>query len=78
VLRGSLQSRRGSPFPMLQKSAVSADYAMSGLQISRSADLRMRSDVFDHSVVTLKQIVTAHHGYLEDLRTESRSAMAVR
>lgn len=61
------------PLPMLQKSAVPADYAMSGLQISRSADLRMRSDAFDHSVATLKQIVTAHHGYLEDLRTESRS-----
>ena len=58
--------------PMLQKS-VPVDYAISGLQISRSADLRMRSFAFDHSVATLKQIVTTHHGYLEDLHTESRS-----
>ena len=61
------------PLPMLQKSAVSVDDAISGLQISRSADLRMRSYAFDHSVATLKEIVTIHHGYLDDLRTESRS-----
>jgi len=61
------------PLPMLQKSAFAVDDAMSGSQISRSADLRIRSYAFDHSVATLKQIVTAHHGYFEDLRTESRS-----
>ena len=61
------------PPPMLQKSAMPGNEAVSGLQISRSADLRMRSYAFDNSVATLKQIVTTHHGYLEDLRTESRS-----
>jgi hypothetical protein len=57
--------------PLLQKSAV--DYAVAGSQISRSADLRMRSNTFDQSVKSMKQIVATHHGYLEDLRTESRS-----
>jgi hypothetical protein len=41
--------------------------------IARNADLRTRSSSFDRSVVTLHQIVSAHRGYLEDLRTESRS-----
>jgi len=51
---------------MLQKS-VAAPW------IARSADLRARSSAFDHSIAALRQIVSAHHGYLEDLRTESRS-----
>jgi hypothetical protein len=41
--------------------------------IARNADLRTRCSSFDHSVVALHEIVSAHHGYLEDLRTESRS-----
>jgi Domain of unknown function (DUF4349) len=41
--------------------------------IVRSADLRTRSSSFERSVASLHQIVSAHHGYLEDLRTESRS-----
>lgn len=41
--------------------------------IARSADLRARSSSFDHSVAALHQVVSTHHGYLEDLRTESRS-----
>jgi hypothetical protein len=41
--------------------------------IARNADLRMRCPSFEHSVAALHQIVSAHHGYLEDLRTESRS-----
>jgi hypothetical protein len=41
--------------------------------IARSADLCARSSAFDHSIAALHQIVSRHHGYLEDLRTESRS-----
>jgi hypothetical protein len=41
--------------------------------IARTADLRARSAAFDHSVLALHQLVSTHHGYLEDLRTESRS-----
>jgi hypothetical protein len=41
--------------------------------IARSADLRARSSAFDRSLVALHQIVSIHRGYLEDLRTESRS-----
>src|SRR6267143_463723 len=41
--------------------------------IARSAGLRARSSAFDRSLVTLHQVVSTHHGYLEDLRTESRS-----
>jgi hypothetical protein len=41
--------------------------------IARSADLRARSSAFDHSLASLHQIVSTHHGYLDDLRTESRS-----
>jgi Domain of unknown function (DUF4349) len=52
--------------PMLQKGSA-------GPWISRSADLRARTSAFDHSVAALHQVVSTHHGYLEDLRTESRS-----
>lgn len=41
--------------------------------IARRADLRTRSSSFERSVTSLHQIVSAHHGYFEDLRTESRS-----
>jgi hypothetical protein len=41
--------------------------------IARSAGLRARSSAFDRSLVTLHQVVSTHHGYLEDLRTESCS-----
>ena len=41
--------------------------------IARSADLRARSSAFDRSLASLHEIVSTHHGYLEDLRTESRS-----
>jgi hypothetical protein len=41
--------------------------------IARSADLQARSFDFDHSLASLRQIASTHHGYLEDLRTESRS-----
>jgi hypothetical protein len=51
---------------MLQKS-VAAPW------IARSADLRARSSAFDHSIAALHRVVSTHQGYLEDLRTESRS-----
>jgi len=54
---------------MLQKGVSSEEW------IARSADLRARSSSFEHSVDTLHRIVTAHHGYFEDLRTESRSGL---
>ena len=40
--------------------------------IARSADLRARSSSFDRSLASLHQTVSVHHGYHEDLRTESR------
>jgi Domain of unknown function (DUF4349) len=41
--------------------------------IARTADLRTRTSSFDRSVAALQQIVSVHQGYLEDLRTETRS-----
>jgi len=41
--------------------------------IARSADLKIRSSAFENSLASLHRIVSAHHGYLEDLRTESRT-----
>jgi hypothetical protein len=41
--------------------------------ISRSASLQMHTDSFDRSVEKLHGAVATHRGYLEDLRTESRS-----
>jgi hypothetical protein len=41
--------------------------------IARTADLRTHSYSFDRSVGALQQIVSSHQGYLEDLRTETRS-----
>jgi hypothetical protein len=62
---------------MLQKRGGSFDKSIpmppGGFWITRSADLRTRSSDFDRSVATLHQLVSAHHGYLEDLRTERRS-----
>jgi hypothetical protein len=43
--------------------------------IARAADLRTHSSSFDRSVGALQQIVSSHQGYLEDLRTESRSGL---
>jgi hypothetical protein len=53
--------------PMLQKSAGGEAW------IARSADLQTRSSSFDRSAASLQEIVAAHHGYFEDLRTASRS-----
>lgn len=41
--------------------------------ISRTASLQLHTDSFDQSVERLHGVVATHHGYLEDLRTESRS-----
>jgi len=42
-------------------------------QIFRSAELRTMTSAFDDSVAQMRAFVSAHGGYLEDLRTESRS-----
>jgi hypothetical protein len=55
-------------FPMAYQKSIAVDS-----WIARSADLRARSASFDRSVNSLHRIVSNHHGYLEDLRTESRS-----
>ena len=54
------------------QAGVAVDLARTD-QISRSVDLRALSSSFDHSVAQLHRIVAIHSGYLEDLRTESRS-----
>jgi hypothetical protein len=54
------------------RSGVAVDTAR-GDQISRSADLRALTSSFDRSVAQLHRVVSTHSGYLEDLRTESRS-----
>ena len=41
--------------------------------IARSAEMRIHSASYEHSVSELYGIVAGHHGYLEDLRTESRT-----
>jgi Domain of unknown function (DUF4349) len=41
--------------------------------IARSAELQVHSALFEHSVSALHGIVAGRHGYLEDLRTESRT-----
>jgi hypothetical protein len=41
--------------------------------ISRSAGLQVHTNRFDDSVAALHRIVSARRGYLEDLKTESRS-----
>ena len=41
--------------------------------VSTSASLQLHTDSFDRSVEKLHGVVATHHGYLEDLRTESRS-----
>src|SRR5258708_5218874 len=41
--------------------------------IARSAEMRVHSASFEHSVSELHAVVAGHHGYLEDLRMESRT-----
>jgi Domain of unknown function (DUF4349) len=60
--------------PFSADKAVPSDLQSWGSDwISRSAALEMRTEAFDASVQSLNRIVTAHHGYLEDLRTQSLS-----
>jgi hypothetical protein len=61
--------------PMLQKGIASNFLTLPSGEswIARSAELRTRTSNFDRSVTTLHQLVSLHQGYLEDLRTESRS-----
>jgi hypothetical protein len=49
------------------------DKSLDAAWIARSADLRARTSDFDHSVGALHQVVAAHRGYLDDLRTQTRS-----
>jgi uncharacterized protein DUF4349 len=59
--------------PFAHYSAASDLIKFGNIWISRSAVLQMRTTTFDRSVESLHQIVALRHGYLEDLRTESRS-----
>jgi hypothetical protein len=63
---GSMWSTGGIAGAYLQKGVAEP-------WIARSASLLARSSAFDHSLTSLHQIVSTHHGYLEDLRTESHS-----
>jgi hypothetical protein len=60
---------------MLYSSRATAGYDKRGVDpwIARSANVLARSSAYDRSLASLHQIVPAHHGYLEDLRTESHS-----
>jgi hypothetical protein len=67
MVPGDTSSMWSGSAAMLQKGSGSESW------IARNADLRMRCPSFEHSVTVLQQLGSAHHGYLEDLRTESRS-----
>jgi hypothetical protein len=61
---------------MWYKGGYQVDVARTRLfpnQISRSGELRTITPSFDRSVAQMHALVSAHGGYLEDLRTESRS-----
>jgi hypothetical protein len=59
--------------PMLQKSSGLAGGMPWESSIARTASLLTHSSAFDASVAQLHQIVSAHQGFLEDLRTQSQS-----
>ncbi len=63
---GSMWSTGGIGLAAYQKGVVNP-------WIARGADLHARSSAFDGSLASLHQIVSTHLGYLEELRTESRS-----
>jgi hypothetical protein len=68
------RSMWSGPPMMLQKTVDFARVAFPWESpIARTADLRTHSSSFDRSVGALQQIVSSHQGYLEDLRTETRS-----
>jgi hypothetical protein len=62
-----------SSTPMLQKSGDFSRGTPWESAVARTAALQSRSSSFDQSVARLHQIVSAHQGYLEDLRTENQS-----
>lgn len=57
---------------MWSGSGVAVDMARVN-QISRNAVLRALTSSFDQAVAQMHRVVSTHSGYLEDLRTESRS-----
>jgi hypothetical protein len=59
--------------PMLQKSSGLSGGVPWESSIARTASLLTHSSAFDASVAQLHQIVSAHQGFLEDLRTQSQS-----
>jgi hypothetical protein len=61
-----------SPFSV-DNAAVSDLRSWGSDWISRSAALQVRTATFEASVKSLNHVVAAHHGYLEDLRTQSHS-----
>lgn len=63
----SMSSNGGYPALGRERSDMGARW------IARSAELEVRSAAFENSVASLHRIVSVHHGYLEDLRTESRT-----
>jgi len=52
-----------------------ADKSTEAAWIALSADLRTRTSNFDPSVASLHQVVATQGGYLEDLRTQTRSGL---
>src|SRR5882724_5803258 len=60
-----------SPFSV-DNAALSDLRSLGSDWISRSAALQMHAGGFEASVRSLNNVVDAHHGYLEDLRTQSR------
>jgi hypothetical protein len=63
----SMWSTGGAPYSLNRSEAVGESW------IARSAELQLHSASFENSVLALHGIVAGHHGYLEDLRTESRT-----
>lgn len=59
--------------PFSPYSADSDKMTFGSTWISKSASLHMHTMNFDQSVEALHRIVSTHHSYLEDLRTESQS-----
>jgi hypothetical protein len=64
----SMWNNRGRLMPVDLAQASSP-----GTSISRSAELRERSSSFDRSDASLHEVVSTHHGYFDELRTESHS-----
>src|SRR5438876_9654161 len=76
IFNGIEQSRAtglATVSPFTHYSAASDLMTWGSTWISRSADLQVRTNRFDHSVAALDRIVSVRHGYLEDLKTENRS-----